>query len=80
MLKISYKNLWKLLIDLEIDKKTLGIMANISASTLTKMMKSESVNLDILLRICVTLNCGLSDVVEFVPDKPKAEITIAEKS
>jgi DNA-binding Xre family transcriptional regulator len=55
MLKISYKKLWKLLIELEIDKKTLGAMANISASTLTKMMKSESVNLDILLRICVTL-------------------------
>ena len=68
-MKISYKKLWKLLIDLEINKTTLAKMANISDATITKLAKGESVNMEMLLRICNALDCNLHDIVETVPDK-----------
>ena len=72
-MKVSYKKLWKLLIDIEINKRQLAEMANISGSTLTKLSKGESVNMEILVRICAALNCDLHDIVEIVPDKDKNE-------
>ena len=71
--KVSYKKLWKLLIDIEINKRQLAEMANISGSTLTKLSKGESVNTEILVRICTALDCDLHDIVEIVPDKDKNE-------
>ena len=68
LVKVSYKKLWKLLIDMEINKKTLASMANISGATITKLAKSESVNMEMLVRICTTLKCDLHDIVEIVPD------------
>lgn len=67
-MKVSYKKLWKLLIDKEINKRTLAEMANISGSTLTKLAKGESVNMEILVRICTALDCDLHDIVEIVRD------------
>ena len=71
-MKASYKKLWKLLIDREINKKTLAKMANVSGSTLTKLSKGESVNMDILVRICAALECTLDDIVDLLPDEDKA--------
>jgi DNA-binding Xre family transcriptional regulator len=68
-MKVSYKKLWKLLIDMEINKKTLAEMANISSSTLTKLAKGESVNMEMLVRICSAIKCDLHDIVEIVPDE-----------
>ena len=68
MRKISYKKLWKLLIDKDLNKKTLSQAANISQSTLTKMSKGESVNIEMLARICNALNCEFHDIVEMVSD------------
>jgi len=67
-MKVSYKKLWKLLIDKEINKRTLAEMANISGSTLTKLSKGENVNMDILVRICAALDCDLPDIVDIVRD------------
>ena len=67
-MKVSYKKLWKLLIDKEINKKTLAQMANISSSTLTKLSKGESVNMEILVRICSALKCDLHDIVEILTE------------
>jgi len=64
--KISYKKLWKLLIDKDLNKQTLSQTANISASTLTKMSKGETVNIEMLVRICNALDCEFHDVVELV--------------
>ena len=66
-MKVSYKKLWKILIDMEINKRKLAEMANISGSTLTKLSKGESVNMEILVRICTALKCDLHDIVELVP-------------
>ena len=67
-LKVSYKKLWKLLIDMETNKKTLSVMANVSGATVTKLAKGESVNMEMLIRICTALKCNLHDIVEIVPD------------
>lgn len=65
----SYKRLWKLLIDRDMSKGDLCRSAKISSSTMAKLGKSESVNLDILLRICDVLEVDISDIMEVVPDK-----------
>ena len=67
MRKISYKKLWKLLIDRDLNKQALSRVANISASTLTKMSKGEYVNVEMLVRICNALNCEFHDIVDLVP-------------
>ena len=65
---ISYKKLWKLLIDKDLNKKELATLANISQSTLTKMSKGESVNIEMLSRICNALNCEFCDIVEMTEE------------
>lgn len=61
---ISYKKLWKLLIDRNIKKGELQQLANVSASSIAKLGKNENVNTDILVRICKALNCSLEDIME----------------
>ncbi len=63
---ISYDKLWKLLIDKHITKTAMRKMAGISTSVLAKMGKSEMVSLETLSKISNVLDCGLSDMVEFV--------------
>ena len=62
--KISYKPLWKLLIDKDMTKTELRKRTEIAPSTFTKMNNDQQVSLDILARICVELNCGFDDVVQ----------------
>ena len=68
MRKISYKKLWKLLIDKDLNKQNLSKVANISASTLTKMSKGECVNVEMLVRICNALDCDIHNIIELVSD------------
>ena len=63
-MSISYKKLWKLLIDKDMTKTQLREQADIATSTLAKLSKDEQVSMDVLLRICKTLDCGLDDIVE----------------
>ena len=67
-MKVSYKKLWKLLIDKDLNKKSLAKIANVSSSTLTKLSKGESVNSEILVRICSALKCELWDIMELLPN------------
>lgn len=67
-MKISYKKLWKLLIDRELMKKDLSEMANISPASIAKLGRNENVNTDILLRICTALECDISDIMEVIED------------
>ena len=66
---VSYKKLWKLLIDLDMKKKDLAKAADISNYTITKMSKGENVTVEILGKICGALNCGVDDIMEFVPEE-----------
>jgi len=63
-MSINYKKLWKLLIDVDMSKVELRRITGISGSTLSKMNRNEIVSLDVLIRICHTLNCQLSDIAE----------------
>ena len=65
---VSYKKLWKLLIDKDIKKKDLSSMAGVSPATITKMGKSGHVTTEVLLKICTALECGVDDILEIVPD------------
>ena len=64
---VSYKKLWKILIDKEIKKKDLSTMAGISSATITKMGKNGHVTTEILLKICTALECGVDDIMEITP-------------
>ena len=67
-MKVSYKKLWKLLIDKNLKKTDLKTLAHISSGSLAKLGKDENVSMDILQRICLALKCDISDIVEMVPD------------
>lgn len=65
---ISYKKLWKLLIDKDLKKKDLPALAGISKSSITKLGHNDHVNTEILLKICVVLDCDLFDIMELIPE------------
>ena len=64
MASISYKKLWKLLIDKNLKKKDLQKMAGISSSSIAKLGRNENVNTEIINKICNALDCDTSDIME----------------
>ena len=66
---ISYKKLWKLLIDKDMKKSKLREAASLSSSTIAKLTRNEYVALDVLVRICVVLSCDIGDIVEIKLDE-----------
>lgn len=70
---VSYKKLWKLLIDHDMKKKDLSKVADISNYTITKMSKGENITVDTLGKICKALDCTVDDIMEFVYDNDKKE-------
>ena len=66
-MEVSYKKLWKLLIDKDMKKKDLQAMSGISWSSITKLYKGETVSMDVLMKICQTLDCDIGDVMELLP-------------
>lgn len=64
---VSYKKLWKLLIDKDMMKKDLQAKAGVSWSSITKLSKGENVSMDVLKKICETLDCDIGDIVELLP-------------
>lgn len=66
---ISYNKLWKLLIDKKMTKTELRLAADISTTTLAKLGKDETVSMDVMLRICKVLNCGIEDVMQIVNEE-----------
>lgn len=65
---ISYKKLWKVLIDKDMKKKDLCAAAGISHTSMAKLGKNENVTTDVLLKICHALNCDIGDIMEVIPD------------
>ena len=64
---LSYDRLWKLLIDKKMKKTELKNMAKLSPNTLAKLGRDEVVDMQSLLKICDTLNCTLSEIMEYTP-------------
>lgn len=65
---VSYKSLWKLLIDKDMTKGKLSSSSGVATSTISRMSRNEYVSLEVLERICVALNCDLCDIVEIIKD------------
>lgn len=63
---VSYNKLWKLLIDKEMSRTQMRLKAGISTKALAKLGKNESVNIDILIKICAALDCDITDIMEIV--------------
>lgn len=64
---VSYKKLWKLLIDKDMKKKDLSEKAQISNYTIRKLMRGDNVTTDVLVKICTALECTMDDIMEIVP-------------
>lgn len=61
---ISYKPLFKLLLERDMTKTQLRESVGMSTSTLAKMSKGEYVSLETIDNICLCLNCKIEEVVE----------------
>ena len=70
----SYKKLWKLLIDKNMNRKDLCKKAGVSSATITKMGKGESITTDSLLKICIALECDVGDIMEMVPNETQIQL------
>lgn len=65
---VSYKRLWKLLIDKDMKKTELRKTAGISASTFAKLGRNENVTTDVLVKVCKALDCDIGDIMGVVDD------------
>lgn len=65
---VSYKKLWKLLIDREMNKTELRKASGITTSALAKLGKNEDVNTQVLTKICSALHCNIEDIMEVVEE------------
>ena len=66
---VSYKKLWKILIDKDMKKKDLQEKAGISWASVTKMSKGETVSMEVLLKVCKTLECNIGDIMDVISEK-----------
>ena len=65
-MSVSYKKLWKLLIDLDMKKKDLQQAAGVGPALIAKMGRNENVSTDSLVKICRALNCDIGDIMEVI--------------
>ena len=68
---VSYKKLFKILIDRDMKKKEFRDFVGISYSTMSKLEKGENTTVGVLEKICLKLGCGINDIMEILPDDPE---------
>lgn len=68
---VSYKKLFKLMIDKDMKRKDLQQLTGVSASSIAKLSRDEYVSMDVLIKICSVFHAQISDIVEIVYDTPK---------
>ena len=66
---ISYKKLWKLLIDKDMTAVDLRQATGIAPNTMTKLRRDEEVSMTVLVKICTALNANIGDIMDLVPDQ-----------
>ena len=66
---ISYKKLWKLLIDKDMTAVDLRQATGIAPNTMTKLRRDEEVSMAVLIKICKVLNANIGDIMDLVPDQ-----------
>ena len=65
---VSYKKLWKLLIDRDLKKKDLEEMAGVSHYVMNKLTHGDNVTTDVLSKVCKALNCTVDDIMEMIDE------------
>ena len=70
---VTYKKLWIMLIERNLSKPAFRDMADISPSTMTKLNKNLHVTMEMLEKICRSLDCGFGDIVELLPEPTEEE-------
>jgi len=71
---ISYKRLWKVLIDKDMKKKDLEKVAGISSYTVNKLNRGDNVTMDVLDKICRALDCNIGDICDAIPSEQQSPI------
>ena len=66
---ISYKKLWKLLIDKDMTAVDLRQATGIAPNTMTKLRRDEEVSLSVLVKICTVLNANIGDIMDLIPEE-----------
>lgn len=66
---VSYKKLWKLLIDRDMTKTQMRKESGITTGALAKLGKNENVNTEVLVKICNALHCDISDIMELTEER-----------
>ena len=70
-MKISYKKLWKQLIDEDMMKKDMQQKAGISRATMQSRYNKEVVSTEVLMKVCQVLHCNVGDIIDFIEDDPE---------
>ena len=65
---VSYKKLFKLLIDRNMKKKDLQQLAGLSPASVSKLAKDEYVSMEVLVKVCSALKVDIGDIMEMIPD------------
>lgn len=73
---VSYNKLFKLLIDKKMKKKELCAQAGVSLSTMSKMGRGETVSMDVIGKICRTLDCSVDEILDFLPEEGETEAQV----
>ncbi len=73
-MNVSYKKLWKLLIDRDMTKTDLRLAVGASSSTFAKLAKGEYISGDLMVRICRALACNVGDIMDIVLDGEEQEV------
>lgn len=68
---VTYNRLWKLLIDKGMNKTDLRLKIGMGTATLAKLSANEKVSLDVLEKICLSLDCKIEDVIEIIAELPQ---------
>ena len=66
---ISYKKLWKLLIDKDMTAVDLREKTGIAPNTMTKLRRDEEVSMTVLVKICTALNANIGDIMDLIPEE-----------
>lgn len=67
-MQLSYKKLWKLLIDRDMSKADLRDAASVSSASIAKLTNGSNITTDVLLKICTALDCKVEDIIETIKD------------
>ena len=66
---VSYNKLWKILIAKRMNRTDLKDAAGIGTTTLSKLGKDQFVSMEVLVKICDTLDCNIGDIVDYIKEE-----------